>query len=309
MKKLKGFALDRTPRGIATCKMIEYVEKNSNGRLKIELHPNETFGTEHDIIKAVQAGSLDIQIVGANMIANTIPQFAALSLPFLTESIDEGLAVLDGSIGNQLKTLGEEHGFKIITDIALGYAQMTNNIRPIHSPADLEGLKVRSPNDRSFVETFKTFGSAVSIITYTDIYDGLAQGVIEGQFNPLANIFELKIDEVQDYLAMTNHAFYVAYIIMNKDVFDRLDDELQQILLQAGKEGKACAREFLMENEKQLQERANQAFTGVTYPDMKPFQEAVQPMYKQMEDMMGTDCIKRIQDFLRSYRSKHKVVY
>lgn len=131
MKKLNGFGLDNTPRGIATNAFKEYIEKESNRRIKIESFPNESYGTEHEMIEAVQIGALDMQIVGANMLANTIPQFAVLSLPFLTQGIEEGHAVLDCPIGDHLKVLGEEHGFKVLADVALGYAQMTNNVRPI----------------------------------------------------------------------------------------------------------------------------------------------------------------------------------
>lgn len=309
MIRLNGFVPDNTPRGIATKAFKEYVEKESNGRLLIEFFPMETYGTEHEMIEAVQTGMLDMQIVGANMLANKVPQFAALALPFLIQSIDEGLAVLDGPVGTRLKEFGEVHGFKVITDVALGYAQVTNNVRPIHAPDDLAGLKMRAPNDVSFIETFKALGASVSTMGYTEIYTGLAQGAIDGQFNPLANIFDLNIDHVQDYLAITNHAFYVAFIIMNKDMFERLDPDLQQIVLEAGKVGKDAARQYVKDNEEKLQIKAKTAFKAMTYPDMKPFQEAVQTVYEKMEKVMGAEIINEIQECLKGYRgiAKHNV--
>jgi tripartite ATP-independent transporter DctP family solute receptor len=303
MKKLNGFGLDNTPRGIATKAFIDYVEKESKGRIKIDTFPNETYGTEHEMIEAVQNGTLDMQIVGANMLANTVPQFAALSLPFLIQNIDEGHAVLDGPVGNRLKELGEGNGFKVIGDVALGYAQVTNNIRPINNPEDFTGVKMRSPNDITFIETFKAFGASVSAMGYTEIYTGLVQGVIDGQFNPLSNIFDLNLDAVQDYLAMTNHAFYVAFIIMNKDVFDYLDPGLQQIVLEAGNKGRDAARKYVGNKEEELREKAKTAFKEITYPEMKPFREAVQPVYAKMEEDMGAEIINNIQEFLKDYRS------
>jgi C4-dicarboxylate-binding protein DctP len=182
---------------------------------------------------------------------------------------------------------------------------MTNNIRPINTPDDLKGMKMRSPNDISFIETFKALGSSVSTMTYTQIYTGLSQGAIQGQFNPLANIFELNIDDVQDHLAMTNHAFYVAYIIMNKEVFDCLDYEHKKILLEAGSEGKDAARKYVKTKEKELEERAKKAFKNITYPELRPFKELVQPMYTRMEKVMGAEIINSIQDLLKKYRSKN----
>jgi tripartite ATP-independent transporter DctP family solute receptor len=305
LKKFKGFGLDNTPRGTAVKAFTEFVEKESTGEIEIEFCPIETYGTEHEMIEAIQTNALEMQVVGANMMAKTIPQFASLSLPFLIQSIDEGHAVLDGPVGDYLKKLAEAHGFKVLADVALGYAQTTNNVRPINTPDDLTGLKIRAPNDVCFVETFKEFGASVTTMTYTEIYTGLSQGVIDGQFNPLANTFDLNINEVQDFLAMTNHAFYVAFIIMNKKVFDDLDPGLQQILLEGGNNGRDAARKSVGENEIKLQERSKTAFKEITYPEMKPFQEAVQPIYAKMEEIMGSKMIKCIQDFLKQYRSEN----
>jgi tripartite ATP-independent transporter DctP family solute receptor len=308
MKKLNGFGPDNTPRGIAAKKFSEYIEKESNGRVKIESHPMETYGTESQMIDAVKTGKLDLQVVGANILASTIPPFAALSLPFLTRNIEEGYAVLDGPIGDRFKELGEEHGLKVLTDVALGYAQITNNVRPIHHPADLLGVKMRAPNEASFIETFKKLGAPVITMGYTEVYSALDQGVIDGQFNPLSNIFDLHLDDVQDYLALTNHAYYVAFIIMNKNVFDNLDSELQHIVLEAGKVGRDAARKYVVEKEEELKKKANTAFKEITSPEMEPFQKAIQEVYVKMEEVMGGEIIKDIQEFLRDYRIKKEIV-
>lgn len=296
--------IDDTPRGTAAKAFKEYVEKESNGRIKIEFFPNETYGTAHEMIEAVQMGALDMQVAGANMMANTIPQFSALSLPFLTKNVEEGHAVLDGPVGDNLKELGEEHGFKVLGDVDLGYAQITNNIRPINSPDDMVGVKMRSPNDVSLIEMFKALGASVSTMAYTEIYTGLSQGVIDGQFNPLNSIFDQKMDEVQDYLAMTNHTYYVSFIILNKDMFDSLDSDLQQIVLEGGNKGRDATRKFLADADEEYIERAKTAFKEITYPEIAPFSEAVQPVYAEVEEVMGAEFINSIQDFLEDYRSK-----
>ncbi|MDQ7860975.1 TRAP transporter substrate-binding protein DctP [Peribacillus frigoritolerans] len=95
---------------------------------------------------------------------------------------------------------------------------------------------------------------------YEEIYNDLAQGAIDGQFNPLSNIFDLNLDDVQDYLAMTNHAFYVAFIIMNKEVFDYLDPVLQQIMLEAGNKGRDAARKHVGDKEEELRVKAKTIF-------------------------------------------------
>lgn len=296
--------LDDTARGEAAKAFKAYVEEQSNGRITIEFFPNETYATSQEMIEAVQIGALDMQIAGSNMMANIIPEYAAISLPFLTQGFDETHAILDGPIGDDLKKMGEEQGFKVLGDVELGFAQITNNVRPINSPDDLEGVKMRSPNDVSLIETFKAFGSSVSTMPYTEIYNGLAQGVIDGQFNPLLHIFDQNMDEVQDYLAITNHTYYTAYFIMNNDLFNNLDPELQQVVLEGGNKARDAAREFIKNSDEKFLEKAQSSFEGITRPELEPFQEAVKPVYEKMAEVMGPKIIKEMQDFLLEYREK-----
>ncbi|EDL65400.1 TRAP transporter substrate-binding protein [Bacillus sp. SG-1] len=295
--------LEDTPRGTFAQAFKDYIEKESEGRITIEFFPNETYATSQEMIEAVQMGALEMQIVGANMVGNIIPQYSALSLPFLTHGFDEAHAVLDGPIGEELNKMGEEHGMKVVGNLDLGFTQITNNVRPINTPEDLVGVKLRSPNDKSLIETFKAMGATVSTMAYTEIYNGLSQGVIDGQFNPLFHIFDQNMDEVQDYLAMTNHMYYYAYTIMNHDLFESLDEETQQLVMDAGKHATEAARQYVAENDEELFEQAKGgAFKEITYPELEPFQEAVVPVYKTMEDVMGAEIINDIQNFLEEYR-------
>ncbi len=298
--------LENTPRGTFAQAFKDYIEKESEGRIEIEFFPNETYATSQEMIEAVQMGALEMQIVGTNMVGNVIPQYSALSLPFLTKGFDEAHAVLDGPIGDKLNKLGEDHKMKVIGNLDLGFTQITNNIRPINSPEDLKGVKMRSPNDKSLIETFKAFGATVSTMAYTEIYSGLSQGVIDGQFNPLFHIFDQNMNEVQDYLAMTNHIYYYAYTIMNNDLFNSLDADTQQLVLDAGKHATEAARKYVADNDAALLDKAKDgAFKEITYPDLAPFQEAVIPVYKTMEEVMGAEIIKEIQEFLEEYRNKN----
>ncbi|WP_273127769.1 TRAP transporter substrate-binding protein [Bacillus weihaiensis] len=295
--------LENDSKGAAAKAFKEYVEKESDGRITIEFFPNETYATSPEMIEAVQVGALEMAIPGANELANVVPEYAALSLPFLTEGFEEAHAILDGPIGDELEAKADAQGFKSLNDVELGFTQITNNVRPIEKPEDLEGIKMRSPNDVSLIETFKALGSSVSTMAYTEIYNGLSQGVIDGQFNPLMNIFDQNMHEVQDYLAMTNHTYYYCYMILNKDVFDSLDEDLQKIVLEASEKAKVASRELIQQNEEEYVEKAKSEFKEITYPDLVPFQEAVKPVYKEVEEVMGAEIINDMQTFLEEKRS------
>lgn len=295
--------VDDDSKGEAAKAFKAYVEEQSNGRITIEFFPNESYATSPEMIDAVDLGALEMAIPGANELANVIPEYAALSLPFFTQGFEEAHAVLDGPVGDHLKDLSKEHRFLALSDVELGFAQITNSVRPINEPDDLKGVKMRSPNDVSLIETFKAFGSSVSTMAYTEIYSGLSQGVIDGQFNPLMNIFDQNMHEVQDYLAMTNHTYYYCYLILNKDVFDGLDPELQEIVMEGAERAKEASRAIIQKDEEKYIERAKTEFKEVTYPDPEKFQEAVQPVYKKVADVMGAQIIEDMQNFLKEYRN------
>ncbi|AJD92745.1 C4-dicarboxylate ABC transporter substrate-binding protein [Jeotgalibacillus malaysiensis] len=289
-------------KGEAAIAFKEYVEAESDGRIEIEFFPNETYASSPEMIEAVQVGALEMAIPGANELANVVPEYAALSLPFIVETAEEAHAVLDSDIGTELREKATDQGFVALTDTELGFTHITNDVRPINEPSDLEGLSMRSPNDVSLIETFKAFGSSVSTMAYTELYSGLSQGVIDGQFNPLLNIFDQNMHEVQDYLAMTNFTYYYCYMILNQDVFNSLDEDLQQIVMEGAEKARDASREVVAESEQEYFERAQEEFVEVTEPDLAAFQEAAQPVYKEVEDVMGEEIIQDIQSFLEEYR-------
>lgn len=163
-------------------------------------------------------------------------------------------------------------------------------------------MRMRAPDNECLIETFHAYGAAVTALPYSEIRSRLAEGIIDGQFNPMTNIFDLHIDEVQDYLTITNSTFYVAFMIMNKDVFDRLDADLQRMLLEAGRSGRDAARRILGEQEEGLLRQAKTAFKEVSCPDSRPFEAAVQPVYAKMAEVMGAEIIDSTRQFLQEYR-------
>lgn len=295
--------LDDDSKGEAAKAFAAHVEEASEGRIAIEFFPNETYATSPEMIDAVQVGALDMAMPGANELAGLVPEYAALSLPFLTEGFEEAHAVLDGPVGDDLKAMGEEAGFINLNDVEIGFAQITNDVRPIEAPEDIEGLSIRSPNDVSLIETFEALGASVSTMAYTEIYSGLSQGVIDGQFNPLLSIYDQNMHEVQDYASITNHTYYYSYLIMADDLFNEMDEELQEIVHEGSEHARDAAREFIATEEEAALERAEEEFEEVTYPDLEPFQEAVEPVYEEVEDVMGPEIIEEMQDFLEDYRS------
>ncbi len=291
---------------IAAKRFKEIVEEKTDGRVEIELFPNEALGSEQEMLEAVQVGAVDLQIAGANMMANTIPEYALLSLPFLVNDYEEAYAVLDGPIGEKWNALAEPHNLKVIgtTDLG-GFAQITNNVRPIETPEDMRGITMRSPNDVTLIETFRALGSSVSTMPFTEVYLGLSQGVVDGQFNPLDAIYQTNFHEVQDYLAITNISFYYSYFIMNDNLFNSLDEDLQAIVLEAAEEAKLISRDFTAEKDLEMLEILESEFIEITNPDTDPFREKVLPVYETVGQTVGVEAVEEVQAFLEQYRQNN----
>jgi tripartite ATP-independent transporter DctP family solute receptor len=291
---------------VAAKRFKEIVEEKTDGRVTIELFPNEALGSEQEMLESTQVGALEMQIAGANLMANTIPEYALLSLPFLVNDFEEAYAVLDGPIGEKWNALAEDHSLKVIgtTDLG-GFAQITNNIRPINTPEDMKGITMRSPNDVTLIETFRALGSSVSTMPFTEVYLGLSQGVVDGQFNPLDAIYQTKFHEVQDYLAMTNISFYYSYFVMNDKVWNDLDEELQAVILEAANEAQEVSREFTAEKDAEMLEILENEFVEITYPDTEPFREMVLPVYETVGQTIGEEAVEELQAFLEEYRQNN----
>jgi tripartite ATP-independent transporter DctP family solute receptor len=288
-------------RGVAAETFKEIVEEETDGRVSISIYAGETLGSEAEMLEQVNSGALAMQLSGGGGMQNYIPEYSILALPFMVENFDEAYAVLDGEIGDELKGMAEEQGFKVLAHTDLGFAHFTNNVRPVSTPEDLVGVQIRSPEEPTSVETLSQLGASASTMPLTEVYMGLQQGVIDGQFNPLDAIYENNIHEVQDYLTLTNHFYYHVNFIMNNDLFNSLDSELQEIVLGAAEEAKQVSREFTQEQDEEMLSILEGEFEEiVTDPDLGAFQDAID--YEAFYEFVGEDIIVKTQEFIEDYR-------
>lgn len=296
-------SLDNSPHGVASQTFADYVEKETNGQVTFEMFPDEVYGSALEMAEAVQIGALDMMVIGAVELAESVPEYDLFTLPFLFEDAEEAHAIMDSEIGNELYKLAEEQGYKVLGDSDLGFAQITNSKQVVTEPEDLEGLKIRSSNNEILIETFDALGASVSTMPYSEIYNGLSQGVVDGQFNPLRNILDQQLYEVQDYLTITNHAFYTGFLVVNLDTFNNLDEELQQVFIEAGEKASEATRAYSNDVFEEDLAEARELFEEVsTDPDLEAFRDKTRAVHDNMKDSIGEDLISETHKFLDEYR-------
>ncbi|WP_164553361.1 TRAP transporter substrate-binding protein [Brevibacillus marinus] len=277
-------------------KFKEIVEKNSNGRIRVEIYPSGQLGGEKDL-----AESLKSNIVQAAIIAGTLPiiepKFAVLDLPYLFDNYDDAHEKLSGELGEKLFSLLPEKGLKGISWTENGFRVITNSKKPIRTPDDLKGLKIRVPENQAYVATFEALGANPTPIAFPDLFSSLEQKVVDGQENPLPQIYSNKFHEVQDYLSVTHHLYGPAPIIMSLKFYESLPDDLKKVIDEAGIETQQYQWEVVQNMEKEIMEDLKtKGITIVEDVDVEKFKELTRPVYDEFEEIVG----KELMDLARN---------
>jgi tripartite ATP-independent transporter DctP family solute receptor len=223
----------------ALLKFEELVEAGSGGEIDVQIFPSSQMGPDREMIEGVQTGVLEMAIPPSSFFAGWDPAFAVIELPYMYASKDIAIDVLDGSAGDGMLSRVENQGLVGLGWLELGVRNVTNNVRPVATPEDLEGVKLRTMKVPAHVATFETLGANPTPMNFGEVYSALQQGVIDGQENPLAIITSQRFYEVQKYLSTTGHVFAVYMPVISKPFFDSLSAEHQNLV----KDSMAAARD------------------------------------------------------------------
>ncbi|WP_376873591.1 TRAP transporter substrate-binding protein [Albirhodobacter sp. R86504] len=238
-----------TPNARAAVKFKEEVEAKSDGRIEVQIRPAAQLGGDVEIIEQTQMGLVDIAIPPTGNLANFNEKMYLFDLPFLMNDNAAMARVLDGEVGTELLGTLEANNLHGIAMWGAGFRHMTNNLRPINGPEDLKGIKMRTLQAPTILSTYRAYGANPTAMAYVEVYNGLQQGVVEGQENPLANIASMKFYEVQKYMTLTGHAYHTYAAVMNKAKWESLPEDLQTIVSDAMIVGRDAARQYTDEDE------------------------------------------------------------
>lgn len=273
----------------------ELAEKNSGGRIKVEVYPANQLGSQVQMNEGVKTGSVTITYSSIAFISNFEPKYNSLMLPFLVrkDNVDKAWKALDGDLGKELEASLEKIGMKCIGYGPIGSRQITNSKREIKTPADLKGIKIRLQPNAVHIATFKALGANPTALDFSEVYSALQQGVIDAQENPIDIIAANRFNEVQKYLSLTGHFYDFAGLWMNKAFYDKLPPELQKVVSDAGQRAVEFHRKLYADKEEGYLEQLKKAGMQVYQPtpeELKKFQVASDPVYaKFLSEQKGKD--------------------
>lgn len=272
----------------------ERMAEATDGAVTIQIYPSDSLGKQMELVEGTFFGTNDMVLTSDAVLSNFVPEVGIINLPFIFQDSQHVRRTLDGEVGEMLSAKVEEQGAKVVGWWENGFRHVTNNVRPIETPEDLKGLKLRVPEGPIFVDTFTQLGAQATPIAFTELYSALQLGVVDGQENPPAHILTQKFYEVQDYASRTGHIYLSSPVLISQAALNRLSDDQAQTLLDIGRELAAEHTEMVLAAEdEQWREIAEQ---GMEINDVEkaPFVEATRPVIEKYREKFGPEIIDLI---------------
>ena len=263
------------------------VEARSQGAIDVRNFGASQLGKDKEMMQAVRLGNLEM-CLPSTVVPAVAPIFGFQELPFLFKDRKHVERALLGPVGWKLNQVLEEKGYIILGFWENGFRKITNNARPINTPADLKGIKLRTPKSPARVRLFKTLGANPTSMSFKEVFSALQQGVIDGQENPMAQIMSAKFYEVQKYLSISNHVYTPGYGLIGKKFFEGLAPELQYTLRVAGADTGDYARRTGKSMDKKLMKEAKKHMK-INKINRKAFMDASKGLYDAYPKEFGAD--------------------
>lgn len=263
----------------------KWVNEQTGGRVAIRIYPNEELGDNTEMAQQLVTGELDAMLMPQGVEATYAPKIATLGLPFLFTSYEQAWAVTDNE--EIAKGLTEELANYNMVQLAFwenGMRQITNNVKEINAPEDVNGLKMRIPDDEMTAAIFKDLKATTTKFAWSKTYDALKQGTFDGQENPVANIYANKINEVNQYMTITNHKYESKNLVFSNTTWKKLPEDIQEILLEGAKTyGKEHREAVASQEDDQLAKLKEAGMVINETPDVEAFKAATRNVYTNFE--------------------------
>jgi tripartite ATP-independent transporter DctP family solute receptor len=247
---------------------------------KVVAFGSSQLGTDEELMQKLRLGTVDFALPSTVM-SSTVDAFGVFEMPYLVKDREHMKRIEEEIFWSTLAPLAEEQGYEILAVWENGFRHITNNVRPIETPEDLQGIKLRVPSGEWRVKMFQAYDANPTPMAFSEVFTALQTGVIDGQENPFAQIWSAKFQEVQEYLSLTGHVYTPAYITAGKQKFESLPAEVQQVLEETAKETQDFVYETAAALENDLLEQLKEGGIQVNEADKDAFIAASQPIYDE----------------------------
>ena len=292
-----GSIPENTPTGGALKVMADYINENSNGTLTATAFYDTALGDATSMVQGLQQGTVDIGVSGTAYFSGLVPEVEVFQLPFLFSNLEEARAAVDGPAKDAIFEKMSASGIIGLAFWENGFRELSNNVKPIKTPDDMKGIKMRTLPAEVQVETWKAMGALPATIDASELYTALQQGTVSAQDNPLHEIVSRKFYEVQPYVTLTDAVYTPFLMAMSEATWNKLSDSQKEVIMKAAE----VAREEQLKLTDEAQAEALQTLldNGVTVeenPDKEAFKEKAMPTWSLFTDQYGTELVDMIQN-------------
>ena len=293
--KFSHVVAPNTPKGKGADKFKELAEKYTNGKVKVEVYPNSTLYKDKEELEALQLGAVQMLAPSNSKFGPMgVKEFEVFDLPFIIPDLKSLRKVTEGPLGKSMLKLLEPKGMIGLAYWDNGFKQMSAN-KPLRVPDDYKGLKFRIQSSKVLEAQFRSLGATPQVMAFSEVYQALQTGVVDGQENTASNMFTQKMHEVQKYTTLTNHG-YIGYVVaVNKKFWDELPGDIRKNLEKAMDESTAYANQIsAQENDEALADIKKSGKTELIIPtaaEMTAMRKVMEPIYDDMAKRVGKQMI------------------
>lgn len=287
-----------TPKGQAAERFKQLAEKATNGRVKVEVYPNSQLYKDKEELEALQLGAVQMLAPSlAKFGPLGVKEFEVFDLPYIFPSKTALYNVTEGEIGKSLLKKLEPKGITGLAYWDNGFKVMSAN-KPLRNPADFRGLKMRIQSSKVLDAQMRALGANPQVLAFSEVYQALQTGVVDGTENPPSNMYTQKMHEVQKHVTVSNHGYLGYAVIVNKKFWDGLPADIRSALDKAMKEATTFEKAIAQRDNDQALEAIKKAgkteIYTLTAQQQAEWRKAMLPVQKQMEGRIGAGLISAI---------------
>jgi tripartite ATP-independent transporter DctP family solute receptor len=283
------------PHARAIERFVNRVAERTGENLQIQTFPSEQAGNERQMLDAIILGNLDIAKVSTGVISTVVPEFGVFDLPYVFRDLNHMMATIKGKVGQDLVAKLEARNVKVLFWMEQGTRSFYTASKPVRTPSDLKGMKIRTIASPVMVDTINALGASATPMGFGDLYLGLKSGVVDGAENAPDAIWYAKHYEVAKYFTITNHFRTPVVVVMNKAKFDALPPEYKEIIMVTAQETQDWAGTLYSQVSAALMSSLKKAGMTIIDADEQVFRKAVEPVYAKDGEKFAAQ-LKAIRD-------------
>ncbi|MGB3719064.1 MAG: C4-dicarboxylate ABC transporter substrate-binding protein [Proteobacteria bacterium] len=284
-------------------KMVQRIADRTNGEVKITIFPNNALGSPVETAQQTKLGAIDFILLNPANIESMSKTIGVINIPYQFDDYDHAHRTLDTTGRDWLAQQLKDAGFQWIANFEWGFRALSNSRRPVNTPDDVKGLKIRVPPELAIKAAFEALGASTQTIAFQEVYLALANKTVDGQDNPVATTYAAKFFEVQKYITLTKHIYASIMFAANPRSWGRMTEEQRAIVTEEATKAGSEARKGVREKEEWYLSEMEKAGLTITRPPVEPFREKMGPAYDQLKKALGEETWNTWTEFVKQARA------